>query len=240
MTDDKAIWVCERLDESDGKLVWRSHGEPLDALVATILSQHTSDINSERAFDSLRRRFPGGWDDVRLAPADEIADAIRSGGLADAKAPRIKSVLQAIWEDTGALDLGFLKPLSDEDARKFLMSFHGVGPKTAACVLMFSLGRPVLPVDTHVFRVSHRLGLIDKKLGEAKAHDALQAQLPDERVYSFHVHLIRHGRRICTAQSPKCSACVLSERCDFYRPSSQSVVLPVESRKRSLHGLKDS
>ena len=149
-------------------------------------------------------------------------------------------MLQAIWEDTGALDLSFLKPLSDDDARKFLMSFHGVGPKTAACVLMFSLGRPVLPVDTHVFRVSHRLGMIDQRLGEAKAHDALQAQLPDERVYGFHVHLIRHGRRVCTARTPRCGACVLAERCDFYRPGAKALPLPVQSKRRSLHGLKDS
>ncbi len=214
---DKAAWVCDRFDEEYGRLTWRSHGEPLATLVMTILSQHTSDRNSERAYDTLRRRFPC-WDPVREAPVAEIADAIRVGGLADAKAPRIQAVLRQIHEKTGATDLRFLEKMPTEEAKAYLLGFHGVGPKTAACVLMFSLGRPVLPVDTHVFRVSHRLGLVPKRLGEAKAHEALQALLPPERVYPFHVHMIRHGRRVCVAARPRCGACVLRERCDFYKP----------------------
>ena len=238
--DSKAVWVCETLDTEYGVLTWRSHGEPLGALVATILSQHTSDTNSERAFDTLRRTFPT-WDAVRTADTSAIADAIRSGGLANAKAPRIRAVLSEIYEKTGATDLNFLRTMPTSEAKVYLNGFHGVGPKTAACVLMFSLGRPVLPVDTHVFRVSHRLGLISQKVGEAKAHDALQAQLPPERVYPFHVHMIRHGRRICVAQRPRCSACVLSARCDFYRSSSQGtdagrVTQPSEGTQ-TLHGL---
>jgi endonuclease-3 len=216
----KAAWACDALDAAYGTLTWRSHGEPLASLVMTILSQHTSDANSERAFDNLRRAFPGGWDAVRTAGVPAIADAIRSGGLADAKAPRIQGVLQAIYEKRGASSLDFLDELSTEEARRYLLEFHGVGPKTAACVLMFSLGRPVLPVDTHVFRVSHRLGLIEKRLGEARAHDALQALLPPERVYAFHVHMIRHGRRVCVATRPRCGECVLSERCDYFKAAS--------------------
>lgn len=213
----KANRVCEKLDEEYGTLTWRSHGAPLDSLVLTILSQHTSDKNSERAFDNLRRRFPT-WDAVRDAPLSEITDAIRCGGLADAKAPRIKSVLQEITEKSGAAaSLDFLRQMPTDDAKAYLQSFHGVGPKTAACVLMFSLGRPVLPVDTHVFRVSHRLGLIEKRVGEAKAHDALAALLPPERVYSFHVHMIRHGRRVCVAGRPRCQECVLREQCDYFQ-----------------------
>lgn len=240
---NKAEWVCERLDEENGVLTWHSHGEPLDALVQTILSQHTSDINSERAFDNLRRVFPGGWDDVRCAPTEAIADAIRSGGLADSKAPRIKAVLQEIYERTGATDLSFVKSMPTDELRNYLMSFHGVGPKTAACVLMFSLGRPVLPVDTHVFRVSCRLGLVDKKVGEAKAHDVLQAQLPDARVYPFHVHLIRHGRRVCQSQRPHCGDCALAERCEYFLAGGLSAPNPADSEaaeKKSLHGLKGS
>ncbi|GAB4456660.1 MAG: endonuclease III [Armatimonadaceae bacterium] len=218
---DNAQWVCDQLDNEYGKLEWRSHGEPLGALVATILSQHTSDKNSERAFDKLRRTFPT-WEQVRQAQVSEIADAIRSGGLADAKAPRIQAVLEQIHEREGEVTLDFLYETPTDEAKDYLQSFHGVGPKTAACVLMFSLGRPVLPVDTHVFRVSHRLGLIEKKIGEAKAHDALQALLPPERVYPFHVHMIRHGRRVCTAQRPKCEVCVLQDRCAYYQENRRS------------------
>jgi endonuclease III len=215
--DATAGWVVDTLNREQGVLTWRSHGGPLDALIQTTLSQHTSDINSERAFDALKRRFVGGWDEVRLAPVEIIADTIRCGGLADAKAARIKTILQALFEKYGETTLEPIRAMSTDDALELLTGFHGVGPKTAACVLMFSLGRPVLPVDTHVFRVSHRLGLIDEKIGEARAHDALQAQLQDSEVYAFHVHLIRHGRRVCQARSPQCERCPLSGRCAFFR-----------------------
>jgi endonuclease-3 len=237
---EKAALIGEILDAAYGALVWRSHGEPMGALVMTILSQHTSDKNSERAYDNLRRTFPD-WDAVRTASVTEIADTIRSGGLADAKAPRIKSVLQAIYEDQGRTNLDFLEDLSTEAAREYLLRFHGVGPKTMACVLMFSLGRPVLPVDTHVFRVSHRLGLILQKIGEAKAHNALESLLEPDRVYAFHVHMIRHGRRVCVAQRPRCNACVLQDQCDYFR-SGLAVTESNESEPRNdvvktLHGM---
>lgn len=236
----KAAFVCETLDTEYGALVWRSHGEPMGALVMTILSQHTSDKNSERAYDNLRRAFPD-WDAVRNAGVTEIADTIRSGGLADSKAPRIKSVLQAIYEDRGTTALDFLEDMSTDAAREYLLQFHGVGPKTMACVLMFSMGRPVLPVDTHVFRVSHRLGLISQKIGEAKAHNALESLLEPERVYAFHVHMIRHGRRVCVAQRPRCGACVLQDQCDYYRSGLAAVgSKPTETRlgiAETMHGL---
>lgn len=249
---DKAVWAVDRLDAEYGTLTWRSHGEPLGALVMTILSQHTSDRNSERAYDNLRRRFPT-WDAAREAALPEIADAIRCGGLAEAKAPRIQAVLQQIFAKTGATDLSFLERMPTEEAKAYLQSFHGVGPKTTACVLMFSLCRPVLPVDTHVFRVSHRLGLIEKRVGEAKAHDALQALLPAERVYPFHVHMIRQGRRVCVAGKPRCGECVLRERCDFFRGEGGGVTASAAAmgtnktarggknggivEERTLHGL---
>lgn len=235
---EKMAWVCDQLDAEYGVLQWRSHGEPLATLVQTILSQATSDRNSDRAFDSLRHTFPT-WDDVRTAPAEVIADTIRSGGLADAKAPRIKEVLGAIHAKTGATNLDFMWEMPTEDAKQYLSEFHGVGPKTVACVMMFSLCRPVLPVDTHVFRVSHRLGLIEKKIGEAKAHKALEALVPPERVYPFHVHMIRHGRRVCIAQRPRCSVCTLAERCDYYKEGGPmaTIAAPKEDIPDTFHGL---
>ena len=213
---EKAAWACQVLDQEYGQLTWRSHGEPLGSLVLTILSQHTSDRNSERAYDNLRGRFPT-WDAVREAPVTEIVEAIRCGGLADSKAPRIQAVLREIHARTGRTCLDFLQELPTAEAQAYLTGFSGVGPKTAACVLMFSLGRPVLPVDTHVFRVSHRLGLISKGIGEARAHEVLPRLLTDERVYSFHVHMIRHGRRVCVALSPRCGACALRARCSYFQ-----------------------
>ncbi len=234
----KAVWACDTLDNEYGTLAWRSHGGPLETLVMTILSQHTSDKNSERAYDNLRRAY-GDWDDVRNAPAPEIADTIRSGGLADSKAPRIKNVLEQIYQKTGTVSLDFLREMPTPEARDYLTAFHGVGPKTMACVLMFSLCRPVLPVDTHVFRVSHRLGLIEKRIGEARAHAALEALVPPARVYAFHVHMIRHGRRVCVAQKPRCSACVLRERCDYFQSGQASSETPVTPNRatQTLHGL---
>jgi len=218
----KAKWVCERLDEAYGAVAWRSHGDPLDGLIQTILSQHTSDTNCERAFDNLRRRFPTGWDAVRTAPVSDVADAIRCGGLADVKAGRIQNVLETLLARTGSTDLSVLDAMSLDDATEFLVSFPGVGPKTAACVLMFCLGRPRLPVDTHVFRVSHRLGLIEEKIGEAKAHAALEALLDPSDIYTFHVQLIRHGRRVCTARGPRCGDCCLASECKTGRKKGKT------------------
>lgn len=208
--------IMHRLENLYGVPTWHPRLDPLEELVACILSQHTSDINSYRAFQSLMHRYPS-WQNVIDAPTEELADTIRSGGLANSKAPRIQNVLQSIEAERGELSLNFLNELSDEDARAYLMSLPGVGPKTAAIVLCFALGRPVMPVDTHIFRVSWRLGLIEKKIGEAKAHDALQAQIAPEDVYRFHVALITHGRKVCKAPTPKCEVCVLTDVCRYYR-----------------------
>ena len=242
----KAVWACDTLDAEYGALLWKSHGKPLPALVMTILSQHTSDKNSERAFDNLQAAFPD-WDAVRVAPTETIADTIRSGGLADAKAPRIKGVLEQIYQKTGRVSLDFLDEMTTTEAKNYLNAFHGVGPKTTACVMMFSLCRPVLPVDTHVFRVSHRLGLIEKRIGEARAHDALEALIPPERVYAFHVHMIRHGRRVCIAQRPRCSACALQTKCDYFlsgqseQTGQAAKEVPAKTdAAETLHGLKQA
>ena len=216
-----AKWVCATLDAAYGTVSWRSHGDPLDGLIQTILSQHTNDTNCERAFDSLRRTFPGGWAEVAEATDARVAEAIRCGGLADTKSVRIRKVLAEIHSRTGRYALDALAEMSDSEAAEFLGSLPGVGPKTVACVLMFCLGRPVLPVDTHVFRVSWRLGLIEQRIGEAKAHAALTKLVPSAAVYSYHVQLIRHGRRVCTARDPACSACVLAERCRWRREAGK-------------------
>jgi len=188
---------------------------PLDELVLTVLSQNTTAGNCRQAFASLRERFPT-WEDVRTADVREIAEAIYSGGLSEIKARRIKAVLQQIYEERGSLDLAWLACVSTEEAQGYLRRFPGVGPKTAACVLLFVLGRPVLPVDTHVYRVSKRLGLIGPKVSVEQAHAILQEMVPEGRVYSFHVNMVRHGREVCVARVPKCSICALREECDYY------------------------
>ena len=185
---------------------------PLDELVWTILSQHTSDLNAGRAYDSLRAALPT-WDDVLAAPVGEVADAIRHGGLADQKAPRIQEVLGTVRERTGGFDIAFLAEMPIDEAKEWLKSLPGVGPKTAAVVLSFSLGRPVFAVDTHIYRVAGRLGLIGPKVGVDEAHDVLEASIDPDQVFPAHVYLITHGRRICKAQRPLCGACVLVERC---------------------------
>lgn len=211
--------VEEKLTDLYGVRVWNTahyEDDVLGALVATILSQNTSDYNSGRAYASLRAAFPSGWEAVRVASVSAVADAIRLGGLAQIKAPRIQAILQDVYERQGQTSLDHLRDWDDEPIRQYLRSFPGVGPKTAACVLMFNLGRPVLPVDTHVHRVAQRLGLIGLKTTADQAHDTLLALLEKEEVYSFHVHLIEHGRRLCHARKPECARCPLRADCDAF------------------------
>lgn len=211
---DKLMAVHSLLLEEYGHHQWESHRSALSELVRTILSQNTSDVNSDRAFARLRQRFPT-WDAVLGAEVDEVEEAITPGGLARIKAPRIKKALIAIREERGELDLGFLKGMQIDEAKSWLMSLEGVGPKTAACVLLFSLGRPVLPVDTHVLRVSRRLGLIGPRTSAERAHEELGEVVPSEAVYDFHMNMVAHGRRVCHARQPDCDRCVLAPNCDF-------------------------
>lgn len=211
--------ILSRLEARYFVPAWFARQDPLDELLSCILSQHTSDVNSWRAFARLREAFPT-WEDVLAAPVESVAEAIRCGGLADSKAPRIQAVLRRIQEEHGRITLDSLAAMPDEEARVYLMSLPGVGPKTAAIVLCFALLRPVLPVDTHVFRVAWRLGLIEKKIGEAKAHDALQALIAPELVYRFHVALIMHGRQVCKAPTPRCEDCPLTDLCRYYHVQS--------------------
>jgi endonuclease III len=186
--------------------------DPVDELVMTILSQNTSDTNTERAFSSLKSTF-ASWQDVIDADDSDIADAIRSGGLANQKAPRIKRVLENIVNQRGALDLTFLKHLTVDEANTWLTTLPGVGPKTAACVLLFSLDMPVMPVDTHVHRVAKRLGLIPDSATAEQAHELLGSGFDADKLYQAHMLLIRHGRETCKARKPLCGTCVLSDEC---------------------------
>ena len=185
----------------------------IDEVVMTVLSQHTSDINSGRAFRGLRERFDT-WEDVLHAPTDEVADSIRSGGIAQVKAARIQQILSEIERREGGLDLTGLSQLPDDEVNEYLCSLPGVGPKTAACVLLFSMNRPAFPVDTHVHRVTRRLGLIDEKTNAEKAQRLLEPRIPPELRYEMHMQLIRHGREICKPAVPLCTDCVLLDLCE--------------------------
>lgn len=210
--------LIDLLGNEYGRIPLRPHGDPMAELVLTLLSQNTSDHNSGRAFQRLLSRFPG-WDAVLDAPTAEVEEAIRPGGLAPTKAPRLQALIATVRERTaerGAsepYDLGFLESLALAEAKAWLRGLPGVGPKTAACVLLFALGRPALPVDTHVERVSRRLGLVPPRMPVERLHDELEAALEPGSVHAFHVDLIQHGRRTCHARRPACERCVLSERC---------------------------
>jgi endonuclease-3 len=204
--------ILTRLEKRWGVMAPPRRVDPLDELVLTVLSQHTSDLNAERAFASLRAAFRT-WDDVVAAPVAVVADAIRSGGLADTKAPRLQAILREVREREGGFDLSRLRDLSDEDARVYLTSLPGVGPKTAAVVLSFALGRDAIPVDTHVHRVSQRLGLIPANASAEKADRLLHDLVPDGLRTPLHVALIRLGREICKAPTPLCRRCPLNDLC---------------------------
>jgi len=208
----KVAAVCRRLAKRYGPVGLGERGPVLDELVGTILSQNTSATNSHAAFEELSRRFPD-WNAVRCAPVRRIASAIRCGGLAEQKAPRIKRILQQVHGERGDLSLEFLRDVPPAEAMEYLTGFDGIGPKTAACVLLFACRKPVLPVDTHVHRVSRRLGLIGPNVDAARAHDELPRLLPPRLVLEFHVGLIRHGRRICKARKPSCEECPLLDLC---------------------------
>lgn len=201
------------LDKEYGKKVLRPSGDPLSVLIGTILSQNTSDHNSHKAFRNLLATFKN-WEKVRKAPLSKIEKEIKPGGLAKIKAKRIKNILNQIYKDNSKTDLSFLRKFRTEEAIDYLNRFKGVGEKTIACVLLFALGRPVIPVDTHVLRLSKRLNLLPKKIDSKKAHEILQKAVPQNLVYSYHLNLITFGRKICKAQNPRCGECVLFDLCE--------------------------
>lgn len=207
-----ALRVHQRLLAHYGPALWRTPLPPVDELVSTILSQNTNDVNRDRAFNRLKAAF-ASWEAVRDGDPAAVVEAIRPAGLANQKGPRIQTVLQQITAERGRLELDFLKDLPREEALAWLQHFNGVGPKTAAIVMQFSLGVPALPVDTHIYRVSGRLGLRPPEMNVEAAHKYLEAQLPPETYYDAHLNLIRLGREVCHARKPECPVCPLREIC---------------------------
>ena len=210
----RALKIHERLLEFYGEPIWRNPLPAIDELVSTILSQNTNDINRDRAFNFLRAKF-ATWEEVRDADPMDVVNAIRPAGLANQKGPRIQQVLRSITEERGSLDLSFLGELPVDEARAWLTKFNGVGPKTAAIVLCFSLGKPAFPVDTHIYRVTGRIGLRPERMTVKQAHPHLESLFPPEAYYAAHLNLIRLGREICTARRPYCERCPIVKLCDY-------------------------
>jgi len=215
----RALKVHEKLLKAFGEPTWRNPLPPIDELVSTILSQNTNDINRDRAFTALRQRFPT-WEAVRDAKTSDVIDAIRVAGLANQKGPRIQNVLREITAERGSLDLLFLAELPLEEARGWLTRFHGVGPKTAAIVLQFSLNRPAFPVDTHIYRVTGRIGLRPISMSVEQAHVHLEGAFPPDAYYAAHLNLIRLGREVCHPRKPDCPRCPVRKLCE-YEPKTE-------------------
>jgi endonuclease-3 len=213
----KAIEVTRRLTEKYGVAAWSSK-DPMSMLVDIILSHRTRDEQTAAAYDNLLRRF-GSWEAVRDAPTSEVQEAIANVNWPEVKAPRLQALMRRITEERGELKLDFLRDLPVEESAAWLNRLEGVGPKTTACVLLFSCQQPLLPVDVHVHRVSIRLGLMGKKVTPDQAHSLLQALLPQDArsIYDFHKGLLRHGQRVCVYEHPRCNQCVVTDLCDYYK-----------------------
>jgi endonuclease-3 len=206
--------ILSRLRRAYGPRPWKCWGKGVDVLVDTILSQNTSNANSDAGYRQLRRRFRT-WNQVADAPAAEVERHIRVSGLSNQKAPRIQAILRQIKADRGRIDLQHLAAMDEQRAYEYLTSFNGVGPKTANCVLLFAFGMGVFPVDTHIHRIALRLKLIGPKTTAERAHDVLKPMIPPKDRYEMHVQLIEHGRRTCRAINPKCGGCVLLDLCAY-------------------------
>jgi endonuclease-3 len=206
------VEAIQRLSERYAPFPQEPRLEPIQELVFTILSQHTSDTNSERAFRGLMARF-GTLEEVARADVAEIEQAITSGGLARVKAPRIKAVLNRVLELNGSLDLSFLREMPLNEAKAWLRQLPGIGPKSAGIILSFALGMPAMAIDTHIYRVCRRLGVIGPKVTAEKAHEVLEATVAPDQVFQFHVSFITHGRQVCKAQRPRCTECVVALGC---------------------------
>ena len=230
MADDlseKVRRVEAKLAGEYGRPEWGGPGDPLDELMLTILSQNTSDVNRDKAWRRLKERFPT-WEAVSDASEDELADAIQPAGLSRQKAPRILSVLRDVKQRFGRHSLDEIEEWPSESVKEYLMGYPGVGPKTAACVLMFAMGRPVMPVDTHVHRIDSRLGLIRAGAPFEEAHATLEDITPADLVYPLHIEMIRHGRALCRPTNPKCDRCPVREECLFY----ETVVEPARNEAK--------
>jgi endonuclease-3 len=211
----RALGVHQRLLAFFGQPTWRPALSPIDELISTILSQNTNDKNRDMAYNNLRAHLPT-WEAVRDAELVEVVKAIRSAGLANQKGARILAVLKEITAERGSLDLEFLRCLPREEALAWLRRFKGVGPKTAAIVMQFALGVPAMPVDTHIYRVTGRIGLRPAGMSVEQTHVQMERLLPPEAYYAAHLNLIRLGREICHPHKPTCPACPVKELCDFY------------------------
>ena len=198
-----------------GELDWARSQDGMDELISCILSQSTNDANRDRGFARLKDRFES-WEAVRFAPLDELIDAIRPAGLANQKAPRIQDALSVIHAHAGEYSIDFLEAMSIQEAKDWLGSLKGVGPKTAAIVLCFAYGRAAFPVDTHIYRVCKRIGFIPQKLSANDAHPVMEAIAPESDYYQFHIQLIQHGRDTCHARKPACDKCAITRHCDFF------------------------
>ncbi|PJF22384.1 MAG: DNA lyase [Phototrophicales bacterium] len=208
--------VAQILRDVYGELTWHPGQSAMDELVSCILSQNTNDTNRDKAFAALKARYPD-WQAVVDAPTDDLIETIRSAGLANQKAPRIQRALERIYRERGEYNIDFLNELPLDEARDWLISIDGVGPKTAAIVLCFAFNRPAFPVDTHVHRVGKRIGFLPENISAEKAHPFMEAIVPPEDHYAFHIYLIRHGRDTCRARNPMCARCPLKNYCDDYQ-----------------------
>ncbi len=213
--DRQRVATCIFLLEQKYGIPHADERDPVDLLVMTILSQNTSDTNSLRAFAHLKSTF-SDYEMILLAPDDAVADSIRAGGLAEIKSRRIKEALSKIKQDAGTISLSFLAEMEKDGAMAYLLSLPGVGPKTASVVLLFAFSMPFLPVDTHVYRVSRRLGLLCEDVRPEKAQSILEQIVPVEKYLSLHLNLITHGRLICRARNPRHQECALRSCCDYY------------------------
>lgn len=207
-------YIIQNLERAYGVPENKRSSNPLDMLIKIVLSQATSDTNSHRTFAALKKKFPT-WDEALRARTSQIAATIREGGLANQKAAVIKDLLKQIKQEHGTLDLSFLHDLDVEEARNYLSQFRGIGPKTVACTLLFACRKEIFPLDTHIFRVLRRVGLIPQKCSDRRAHEIMDKIVPRGKFYSFHVNLIRHGRVLCRPREPLCARCPIVEYCDY-------------------------
>ena len=211
--------IAPLLEAEYGRKSFKPH-DGMDELVSCILSQSTTDANRDRGFDALKAKYPN-WDAVCHAPEDEFIDTIRPAGLANSKGPRIQAALAQICDERGEYNIDFLEDMPVGEAKEWLMALPGVGPKTAAIVLCFGYGMPAFPVDTHIHRVGKRLGFLPEKISANNAHPAMEAIVPPEEYYPFHLQMIYHGRAICKARGPLCEQCPISQHCDYYLTEAQ-------------------
>ncbi|GAB5490798.1 MAG: endonuclease III [Phototrophicaceae bacterium] len=207
--------IAPLLENEYGRKHWKRH-DGMDELISCILSQSTTDANRDRGFDALKTQYEN-WEQVHHAPTDELIETIRPAGLANSKAPYIQGSLEGIFEERGEYNIDFIEDMPVDEAKKWLQNLPGVGPKTAAIVLCFGYNRPAFPVDTHVHRLGKRIGLLPEKISANKAHEHMEAIVPDDEFYAFHLQLIYHGRAICKARNPQCEICPLQQYCDYYQ-----------------------